>query len=88
MTNTVNRIRLALVLALVTGVLAGTIGLFGSGGPPLVSAQTDATAPTISSIAIISDPDENDADLEVWPESHWPSFALRQADVTQSYTAW
>ena len=24
--------------------------------------------------------------LEVWPESHWPSFALRQADVFQSYT--
>ena len=27
-------------------------------------------------------------DLEVWPESHWPGFALRQADVFQSYTAW
>ena len=26
--------------------------------------------------------------LEVWPESHWPGFALRQADVFQSYTAW
>ena len=24
--------------------------------------------------------------LEVWPESHWPGFALRQADVFQSYT--
>ena len=23
------------------------------------------------------------ADLEVWPESHWPGFALRQADVLQ-----
>ena len=21
--------------------------------------------------------------LEVWPESHWPGFALRQADVSQ-----
>ena len=30
------------------------------------------------------DPDS----LEVWPESHWPGFALRQADVFQSYTAW
>ena len=27
------------------------------------------------------------AALEVWPESHWPGFALRQADVLQSYTA-
>ena len=26
-------------------------------------------------------------DLEVWPESHWPGFALRQSDVFQSYTA-
>ena len=28
-----------------------------------------------------------DNPLEVWPESHWPGFALRQADVFQSYTA-
>ena len=26
-------------------------------------------------------------DLEAWPESHRPGFALRQADVLQSYTA-
>ena len=25
------------------------------------------------------------ARLEVWPESHWPSFALPQADVFQYY---
>ena len=23
--------------------------------------------------------------LEVWPESHWPGFALREADVFKSY---
>ena len=27
------------------------------------------------------------AALEVWPESHWPGFALLQVDVLQSYTA-
>ena len=27
-------------------------------------------------------------DLEVWPESHWPGFALRQSDVLQSYTTY
>ena len=32
--------------------------------------------------------DREGADLEVWPESHWPGFALRQSDVFQSYTAW
>ena len=26
--------------------------------------------------------------LEVWPESHWPGFALRKADVFQSGIAW
>ena len=26
--------------------------------------------------------------LEVWPESHWLGFALRQPDVLQSYKAW
>ena len=28
------------------------------------------------------------AGLEVWPESHWPGFALRKADVFQSDIAW
>ena len=54
MTNTINRTGLALVLALVAGVLAGTIGLFGSDGPPVVSAQADTTVPTISSVEITS----------------------------------
>ena len=26
--------------------------------------------------------------LEVWPESHWPGFALREADVFKTYIAW
>ena len=56
MTNTINRIRLSLVLALVAVVMTAT---YGSGGPPSVSAQTDTTAPTISSIAITSDPDDD-----------------------------
>ena len=24
--------------------------------------------------------------LEVWPESHWPGFALREAEVFKTYT--
>ena len=31
---------------------------------------------------------EESPHLEVWPESHWPDFALRPADVFHSYTAW
>ena len=26
--------------------------------------------------------------LEVWPESHWPGFALHKADVFQCDMAW
>ena len=29
-----------------------------------------------------------DRGLEVWPESHWPGFALREADVFKTYMAW
>ena len=54
MTNLVKRIRLGIVSALATGILVAIIGLFGSGGPPPVSAQADTTAPTISSVAITS----------------------------------
>ena len=50
-----------LVLALAAGMLMGTIGLFGSDGPAPVSAQTDTTAPTISSIAITSDTSDDDS---------------------------
>ena len=60
MTSTITRTRLGLVLALAVGVLTVTFGL---DGPLAVSAQTDTTAPTISSVAFTSDPDENDADL-------------------------
>ena len=59
MTNTINRTGLALVLALAVGALAATFGLFGSDGPTPVSAQTDTTAPTVSSVAITSDPDDD-----------------------------
>ena len=52
-----------LAWALVVGVLIGIIGIFAFDGLPLVSAQSDTTAPTVSSVAITSDPDENDADL-------------------------
>ena len=26
--------------------------------------------------------------LEVWPESHWPGFALCESDVFKTYMAW
>lgn len=53
-----------LILALVAGVLAATIGLFRSDGPAPVSAQTDTTAPTVSSIAITSDTGDDDSSFD------------------------
>ena len=82
-----------LVLALAAGTLMGIIDLFGSDGPPLVSAQADTTAPTISSIAITSDPDENDADLGAYivgrsggsivESTSWASGVYRIGDEVQ-----
>ena len=78
-----------LALALVVGVLIGIIGLFALDGLPSVYAQTDTTAPTISSVAITSDPDENDADLGAYehggpgrssPRSIWASGVYRIGD--------
>ena len=51
--------RWAAGLAAVVLLLVGIVGLFGSGGPPSVSAQTDTTAPTVSSIVITSNPDDD-----------------------------
>ena len=53
--------------------------------PPLVAAYlahlAQERALSVATVRL------NRAALEVWPESHWPGFALRQADVLQSYTA-
>ena len=73
-------------------LLMGIIGLFAFDGLPSVSAQTDTTAPTISSVAITSDPDENDADLGAYesggpgrssPSSAWASGVYRIGDDVQ-----
>ena len=77
------------VLALACAALAATFGLFGSDGPPSAYAQTDTTAPTVSSVAITSDPDENDADLGDYESggpgrsslsSAWASGVYRMGD--------
>ena len=83
MTNTVKRIRLGIVSALAAGILVATVGLFGLDGPPQVAAQADTTAPTISSVAITSNPDENDADLGAYivgrsgSSTNWASGVYR-----------
>ena len=50
-------------------------------GPP--GPHKRATGGTFEFTFILPKP----ANIEVWPESHWPGFALRQVDVLQSYTA-
>ena len=59
MTIRIGTLRWTLALALVVGVLMGIIGLFSFDGLPSVSAQSDTTAPTILSVAITSDPDDD-----------------------------
>ena len=57
----IGTVRGTLAWALVVGALMGIIGLFAFDGLPTVSAQTDTTAPTISSVAITSDTGDDDS---------------------------
>ena len=57
MTQTAKLIGIALVVI----VLAAIVGLFGLDGLPPALAQSDTTAPTVSSVAITSDPDDDDS---------------------------
>ena len=61
------------------GVIALAILVACGGGGTTESAKS-------SDPQTASGSDSPLAVLEVWPESHWPGFALRQADVFQSYT--
>ena len=86
-------IKVTAFAALVAGALAVIVALFGFGGPSPTFAQTDTTAPTISSIAITSDPDENDSDLGAYStgrsggsivaSSNWASGVYRIGDDVQ-----
>ena len=54
------------------------------------STTTDTPTPAASfrlTILHNNDGESQLVNLEVWPESHWPGFALRQSDVFQSYAA-
>ena len=93
MTIRIGTLRWTLAWALVVGVLMGIIGLFAFDGLPSVSAQADTTAPTISSVAITSDPDEDDADLGAYmvgrsggsivQSTSWASGVYRIGDDVQ-----
>ncbi len=57
----IGTVRGTLAWALVVGALMGIIGLFAFEGLPTVLAQSDTTAPTISSVAITSDTGDDDS---------------------------
>ena len=93
MTARMQTLRSTLPWAFWASVLMGIIGLFAFDGPPVISAQADTTAPTISSVAVTSDPDENDADLGAYAagrsggsivsSSAWASGVYRIGDEVQ-----
>ena len=55
--------------------------------PPGYRRQTPPRRPKLEPFTGVIDRILED-DLEVWPESHWPGFALREADVFKTYMAW
>ena len=75
--------------AFAVGLLFGIVGLLGFDGSSPAFAQVDATAPTISSIAITSDSDENDADLGAYSvgrnsqSTNWAAGVYRIGDDVQ-----
>ena len=82
-----------LAWAVAAGVLLAIASLFWADGSPSTFAQTDTTAPTVSSVAITSDPDENDADLGAYivgrsggsivQSTSWASGVYRIGDDVQ-----
>ncbi len=77
----------------VAGALLTLVGLFWVNGLSRAFAQNDVTPPTITSISITSDPDENDADLgaysigraggDIVQSSNWASGVYRIGDDVQ-----
>ena len=65
MTIAVMVFRMAYVSALAAGLLIAAAGLLSPGGAPEAFAQTDTTAPTISSIAITNDTGDEDS---IWDD--------------------
>ena len=63
--------------------MTGVVGHEGSRGVELV-VGVDTHQDEHVAVAI----DRQGVRLEVWPESHWPGFALREADVFKTYMAW
>ena len=57
-------IEVTVFAALVAGALAAIVALFGFGGPSPALAQTDSTAPTVSSVAITSDTGDDEVYLD------------------------
>ena len=60
----IRTLRRTLEWAFVAGVFMGFIGLLAFDGPPSLFAQTDTTAPTVSSVAITSDTGDDEVYLD------------------------
>ena len=73
-------VRLAICLMLAIGMSVGIFDVGGPDGPRVTFAQTDTTAPTISSIAITSDTgDEEEVYLDI-------EVTAEDDTTTQTYT--
>ena len=79
-------------LTVLGGILAIAVALlliYGKYGAPVSIVRADTTVPTVSSVSVTSDPDENDADLGAYehggpgrssPRSIWASGVYRIGD--------
>ena len=64
MDKRIKAVRLAIGLMLAIGVSVGIFDIVGLDGPRPTFAQTDTTAPTVSSVAVTSDTGDNEVYLD------------------------
>ena len=65
--------------------LADRVGIINRGRLAVEGTPAELKRTVGTDVIVTQIKGDVDAALEVWPESHWPGFALRQADVFQSY---
>ena len=88
MNSTAKSLLSVFLVLLMSAALLGKAGVKLE-GPPTTFAQSDTTAPTVSSVAITSDSDENDADLGAYSvgrnsqSTNWAAGVYRIGDDVQ-----
>ena len=87
--NTFNFVSRLTVLGGILAIAVALLLIYGKYGAPVSIVRADTTVPTVSSVSVTSDPDENDADLGAFSigrgvqSTAWASDVYRIGDEVQ-----